>query len=178
MTTMVQTEREYGEALFSLALEESCVKEYLEALSSVRQVLCDNPDYIEFLASPAIPMSERRIAIEQAFCGMPEYVVSFIQLLCESSKIRYIFGCIEEFDRLATSALGRTAAEIYSAVALSDDQKKKVCERIERLTDKSVDPIYIIDESLIGGIKIEVDGMTLDGSLKHRLSEIKDVMNS
>ena len=41
---------------------------------------------------------------------------------------------------------------------------------------KNVRAVYIIDESLIGGVKIEVEGKTFDGSIKHRLSEVKDVI--
>ena len=86
---MMQTEREYAEALFSLAAEENSVAEYLDALLTVKELVAENPDYIELLASPAIPMSERLAAIDEAFDGrMPEYVVSFIRLLCENGRIR------------------------------------------------------------------------------------------
>ena len=61
---------------------------------------------------------------------------------------------------------------------MSDGQKDSVCKKLKTLTKKEIDPIYVIDKSLMGGIKIEVDGKTLDGSLKHRLGEIKEVMNS
>lgn len=175
---MVQTEREYAEALFSVAAEENSAEEYLTALLTVKQVIGDNPDYIEFLASPAIPMSERSTAIDEAFGSMPEYVVSFIKLLCESGRARTLFGCIDEYEKLAAVFSNRTTAVVYSAVELSEAQKSGVCAKLEKLTGKKIDPVYIIDESLIGGIKIEVDGKTLDGSIKYRLGEMKDVMNS
>ncbi len=176
---MVQTEREYAEALFAVALEENAVNEYLQALECVKQLVQDNPDYIEFLASPAIALSERTGAVEEAFGGrMPEYTVSFLKLLCENGRIRTLFDCVDEFSKLAMAFSNRAAAQIYSAVPLSEEQKKSVCARLERLTQKSVDPVYIIDESLIGGLKIEVDGKTFDGSIRRRLGEIKDVMNS
>ncbi|MBR3780140.1 MAG: ATP synthase F1 subunit delta [Clostridia bacterium] len=175
---MVQTEREYAEALFSVAAEEDSAEEYLGALHTVKQVIYENPDYIEFLASPAISMSERAAAIDEAFGVMPEYVVSFIKLLCESGRVRSILECIDEYEKLATVFLNRTTAFIYSAVKLSETQKSGVCAKLEKLTGKTVEPVYIIDESLIGGVKIEVDGKTLDGSVKYRMGEIKDVMNS
>ena len=34
-----------------------------------------------------------------------------------------------------------------------------------------------VDEALLGGLVIRVDGRVIDGSLKHRLHEIKEVMN-
>lgn len=176
---MMQTEREYAAALFELAAEESNTEGFLLSLRTVKQILTENPEYIDFLSSPAIPMSERLGAIDEAFAeNMPEYVVSFLKVLCENGKTRTLMGCIEEFEKLAMAFSDRTLAEIYSAVPLSEEQKNGICKKLEKLTGKKIDPIYNIDESLIGGLKIEVDGKTLDGSIRHRLGEIKDVMNS
>ena len=176
---MVQTEREYAEALFALAAEEGKTDEYLQALETVRSIVEENPEYIEFLASPAVELSERLGAIDEAFGeNMPEYAVSFLKLLCENRRIRTLTDCIDEFSKLAMMFSNRTQAVIYSAVELSDEQKAGVCKKLEKLTQKAVEPTYIIDESLIGGLKIEVDGKTFDGSIRHRLGEMKDVMNS
>ncbi len=176
---MIQTEREYAEALFTLAAEENAIDEYLLSLGTVKQLFEENPDYIEFLASPALPLNERLASVDEAFEGrMPEYVVSFLKVLCENGKVGTVLDCIDEFTKLAMEFSNRTFANIYSAVSLSEEQKEAICKKLEKMTKKSIDPIYIIDESLIGGMKIEVDGKTFDGSVKHRLGEIKDVMNS
>ncbi|MBQ5890602.1 MAG: ATP synthase F1 subunit delta [Clostridia bacterium] len=176
---MIQTEREYAEALFTLAVEENAVEEFLDSLVTLKQLFDENPDYIEFLNSPAIPLGERTASIDEAFDGkMPQYVVSFIKVLCENGKMRTILLCIDEFETLARAFSNRAIATVYSAVELSGEQKDAVCKKLEAITNKRIDPIYIIDESLIGGMKIEVDGKTFDGSIKHRLGDIKDVMNS
>lgn len=176
---MIQTEREYAEALFTLAAEENAAEEYLGSLSMLKELFEENPDYIEFLNSPAIPLSERLAAVDEAFDGrIPEYVVSFLKVLCENGKMRTVSGCIDEFEKLARELSNRAVATVYSAVALNEEQKIGICKKLEKLTKKSIDPIYIIDESLIGGVKIDVDGKTFDGSIRHRLGEIKDVMNS
>ena len=176
---MIQTEREYAEALFTLAVEENAVEEFLDSLVTLKQLFDENPDYIEFLNSPAIPLGERTASIDEAFDGkMPQYVVSFIKVLCENGKMRTILLCINEFETLARAFSNHAIANVYSAVELSGEQKDAVCKKLEAITNKRIDPIYIIDESLIGGMKIEVDGKTFDGSIKHRLGDIKDVMNS
>ncbi len=176
---MMQTEREYAEALFALAVEDQAVEGYRQALDSVGQLFEDNPDYVEFLNSPAIPLSERLQAIDEAFEGsVPEYVLFFLKVICEQGKMRMIRDCIDEFSKLAMSFSDTIAATVYSAVPLSDQQKQSLCQKLKAMTHKSMDPIYIVDPSLIGGLKIEVDGKTFDGSIKHRLGEIKDVMNA
>lgn len=174
---MIQTEREYAEALFMIAAEENSAEEYGKAFELVSELIEENPDYIEFISSPAIPQTERLEAIDEAFGGsVPENVVSFLKVLCENGRFGTIFGCIDEFKKLSMALSDRTSARIYSAVPLNDEQKKNICEKLGKLTKKNVDPEYIIDKTLIGGIKIDVDGKTFDGSIRHRLEEVKDVI--
>lgn len=175
---MVQTEREYAQALFEVAAETGSTEEFLQCLTTVRELTQENPDYIELLASPAIPLTQRLAVIDEAFGSMPEYVVSFLKILCENGKVRSLYGCIDEYSLLAAALSNKAAALISSAVELSDKQKDAVCKKLAKITGKSIDAAYIIDDSLIGGMKIEVDGMVIDGSIRHRLGEIKDVMNS
>ena len=168
---MRETEREYGEALFALALESQAIEAFREGLTLVREALVAQPDYVEFLASPAIPLSERNAALEEAFGPYcPEYVVSFLKLLCESGKARAVFGCIDHFELLAKAAENHTVAEITSAVELSDQQKAALCANLEKRIGKTIDPRYHLDPALIGGVHIEVDG-------RRRLGELKEVMS-
>lgn len=174
---MMQTDKEYAEALFMLVAEEQKVEEYTKSLDIVKQLIQENPDYTEFLASPAIALSERLQAIDEAFDGnMPEYIVSFLKILCENGRIRSLPGCIDEFGKLAMEISNKAEADIISAVELSDDQKKAICSKLEKITGKIIQPMYIVDKSLIGGVKIEVEGKTFDGSIRHRLQDVKDVI--
>lgn len=173
----MNSEREYAVALFSLTAEENLTEDYLGYMKTVADILAENEEYIEFLASPAISLAERTASVDEAFGpDFPEYALSFLKVLTENGKIRSVFGCIEEFRKLAMSVSDRAEAVVYSAVELSDEQKKAVCEKLGKVTKKQVEATYIIDESLIGGIKIEVEGKTFDGTIRHRLQEVKDVI--
>ena len=174
---MMQTDREYAEALFMLCAEENSIEEYKKALETVREVVDENPEYLEFLSSPAIPLGERLSAIDEAFAEhLPEYLLSFLKILCENSHIKTLGNCIEEFEKLSRAFSNRSVANVTSAVPLTDEQKQKVCAKLEKLTGKSIDAFYTVDETLIGGLKIDIEGKTYDGSLKHRLSDVKDVI--
>lgn len=173
----MQTHREYAEALFMLAVEENSVEEYTSALALVDSLVKENPEYIEFLASPAFSLDERVQAIDEAFgAAVPENVVSFLKILCESSRIRSLEDCIEEFKKLIMALSETSVATVYSAIPLSEEQKQGICAKLSKITGKSIEATYIIDKSLIGGLKIDVDGKTFDGSIKHRLNEVKDVI--
>lgn len=175
---MRQNDKEYAEALFALAAEENNAEGYLRDLSLIEDVIKADPEYISLLSSPAIAMSERLAAIREAFDGQVcENVLSFLMLLCENSNAGILLSCIDEFKALALCVSETAKAKIISAFPLSDSQKKALCEKLEKTSGKVILPEYIIDKSLIGGIKVEVDGNSYDGSLSHRLRDIKDVIS-
>ena len=159
-----------------LAVESGEQEVYAEAVDAVYAVMRENPEYIEFLASPAIPLAERCSAIDKAFESLPENVVSFLKLLCENSRARSVCECIEEYKKLALAASGSVTATVTSAIELDENQKAKLIAKFEKVTGKKVNAFYTVDKSLIGGIRIELDGKLYDGSVAKRLSEVKDVI--
>ncbi len=177
MTAMTGPDKEYATALFQLAVEESQVEPYAAALKTVGDAVADAPAYLDFLSSPAVPLSERLSAIEEAFGTLPRHVVSFLKLLCEQGHVRALPACITEFEQLVQAQSCRTAAVITSAVLLDESQKQSLCRKLEQMTGKGIDPLYNVDASLLGGVVVEMEGKIYDGSLKHRLHEIKDVMS-
>ena len=65
---------------------------------------------------------------------------------------------------------------VYSVVPLDDKQKKALEEKLEALSGKKVDAVYIQDSSLLGGLKVEMDDMTFDGSVEKHLQKVKGVI--
>ena len=161
-----------------LALEENQVSEYSLALDLINKTIEETPEYIDFLVSPAVPVADRLAAIDEAFIGnVPEHVLSFLKILCENRQAYLLSGCIKEFNKLVQASSNRTTAIVYSVVELSEEQKSTLCKKLEQMQGKQIDLVCLSDPSLIGGIKIEVDGKIFDGSIKHRLHEVKEVIN-
>lgn len=174
---MRQTDKEYGQALFMLCAEEDICSECLQDVCTVEEVFRENPEYTEFLASPAISLAERLSALDEAFSGrVHEYILYFIKLLCEKGRIRLLFESFEEFRLLCKAVSGTLAVSVTSATELTDEQKQKLCEKIAKTENKKVEATYTVDPSLLGGMKVEYDGKIYDGSVKTRLRSIKDVM--
>ena len=173
----VELSKSYAAALFSLAAESGEQEEVSRALETVTQVLSENPDYLEFLAAPSIAIDERSAAIDQAFGGrVPEHVASFLQVLCRRGHARSYFDCAKEYRKLCDHANRIAPARITSAVELSGAEKQALVEKLERLSGKIVQPEYIVDETLLGGLIVEMEGRVLDGSLKKDLQQVKEVI--
>lgn len=175
---MTEMNKEYGVALFALAKEQNKENEYALSLECVEEVVEANPLYLDFLSSPSIPIGERLDAVDKAFgTSLPEDVVSFIKLLCEKGRIRSLMDCIAQYKTLLDIENSISTAYIKSAVELTEEEKLKLKDKLEIKSGHSVILECSIDESLMGGIVIELDGKIIDGSLSHRLYEVKDVIS-
>ncbi len=173
---MSEVGKEYGCALFMLACEKGRERDYLQSLALIKSSVKDS-DYLSFLSSPAIPLSERLAAIENAFASqLEEEVLSFLQLLCEKGRIDCFDEAYEEYARLLEEHEKTAHAIVSSVLPLDDAQKKALTKKLEAHLRRSVRLSFKIDPTLLGGVRVELDGCVLDGSLRHRLNDIKDVM--
>ena len=170
--------KEYGAALFMLASEESAREEYAKALETVKSAFASSPEYALLLSSPSISQGERLGAIEKTFSDVvPPYVLSFLQLMCEKGRLCFLDTAIDEFFALLDASKRVSNAKVTSAVALTDAEKQKLTSRLEALCKGEVNTEYFIDENLLGGLVVELDGKIMDGSLRQRLREIKEVIS-
>ena len=175
---MTETSKEYASALFDLAVDSHTEDVTRSALHQVRDTLVAIPDALATLASPAIPKKERLALLERAWeNAVPEHVMGFLQVLCSHGHIRELSDCVAAFDDLLDTARKLSTAAVVSAVELTDAEKKKLQAALEKRLGRTIRLECSVDASLLGGLVVMVDGKVMDGSLKHRLHEIKEVMN-
>ena len=82
-----------------------------------------------------------------------------------------------EYKALLDASMRASKARITSAVELSDDEKERLPAKLSKAYQKNVTAEYFVDGSLIGGVIVELDGTVIDGSIRQRLSDVKDVIN-
>ena len=170
---MTQTARIYGDSMYELAAEENLTEQILEQMQDVRGIFRSNPDYLRLLSEPAIPEKTRTGLIEEAFGPQAErYLVSFLKLLCEKGALGDFGGCCEEFRRRYNEDHGIAEAVVTSAVPLTEQQTAKLKEKLASISGKKIELIIKTDPGVIAGIKVELDGKELDGTVNGRLSGI------
>ena len=80
-------------------------------------------------------------------------------------------------DRLvarAAEAKNKVVAEVRTTVPLTDDQKSRLADALGKATGKSVEVKSIIDPSIRGGIVAQVGDTVIDGSIRHRLDQLRE----
>ena len=170
---MSDVAKEYGEALYELAKMEELEDQLLEETRTAAAVFQENPAYLSLLSSPDLSKAERTIAVAHAFAGSHRYLINFLSLMVERGYSRDLPDCFAEYLRLYREDHGIAVAKIVSARPLTDGEKVKLIAALERRYDVKVEPEYRVDPSLIGGMKVEISGNLLDGSVRRRLDGVK-----
>lgn len=175
---MTDTSKSYADALFSLALETNTIEETLTALKTMRDGVYYTDGALELLASPSIPKDERCAVLDKAFGDVqPEHVMGLVHVLVSHGHIRELDDVLAAYTELHDAARRLSTAYVTSAVALTEKEKAELTLKLTRKFGRTIRLECAIDPSLLGGLVVRVDGKVIDGSLKHRLHEIKEVMN-
>lgn len=170
---MTQTARVYGGSLYELAVEEKLVETIGEQMEEIRRLFWENPDYMKLLCEPSIPWEERTSLVDQSFGAQAEkYLVNFIKLLCERNILREYGGCCEEFRRRYHADHGIAEAVVISAVALSEAQMEALKQKLEKISGKQISLTQKKDAFVVGGLRVELEGRSYDGTVQGRLSSL------
>ena len=175
---MTQVGNVYGEALYTLALEEQLTGKLLEELTVLSQSFRENPDFIRLLSSPNLPKQERCQILDDSFRGkVHAYLLNFLKILTEKGYMRYFSDCCDAYTSHYDQDNGILRVTAVTAVALSPEQEAKLTQKLSRTTGKTVALRNRIDPAVLGGIRLDYDGQRLDDTVSHRLDAIRNVLN-
>ncbi len=164
----------YGQSLYRLAQEEKITGEVMDQLSMVQDLLREEPDYVMLLSSHQLPAKERIALLDQAFRdALHPYALNTLKLLTEQG-LMHSFGSVAKAYRSAYYKDNDIVpVAVTSAVPLTDDERQALTAKLEARTGKKLVITEKIDAALVGGLKVEMEGTTLDGSVESRLDAIR-----
>ncbi|MBR4495359.1 MAG: ATP synthase F1 subunit delta [Clostridiales bacterium] len=170
--------KEYAVALFSISLESEQHAQIYGDMEYLKELVNDNPEYIDYLINSSIPKSERVNNLREVFEGrVCDPVFAFLNVLLEHRDTNVLLSAIDEFRSLYEDYMNVADAVVTSVVELTDEQKKKLISKLSLVTGRRIRATYVIDSSLIGGLSVTVDGKLYDGSIKKNLNNLKEVMS-
>lgn len=157
--------------MYDLAAEEQLTEPIMKDLIEVRGIFRENQDYLRLLAEPSIKREERIGLIEKAFgTACERYFVSFLKLLCDRGMLGEYEGCVEAYKKRYNADHNIAEAVVTSAVALNNGQLKALSARLEEMSGKTIALTSKVDPKVLAGIKVELEGKQLDGTVMGRLA--------
>jgi F-type H+-transporting ATPase subunit delta len=165
----------YANALFEMAQAESVSSRVEEELYRLRELLKKNPDLLEFLKDPTIQHEGKRKALGELFQGrVHPLVLNMLITLSDQDRAGRVLHVIEEFSGRVASETEKISGEVSTVVPIDNETLQRLAAELSRITGKSVQLFQKTDPSILGGAIIKVGEQVIDGSLRRRLTQIKE----
>lgn len=167
---MSQAGAVYGQSLYALAKDEGLEEQLLGELSVLDTAFGSAPEFLKLLTSHNIPLQERIGILEESFRDkVHSYVLNFLKLLTEKDHIRQFPACYKAYRAQYNEDRGILEVRVLSAVALREDQKARLAEKLTAITGKKITLQCKVDPSVLGGVLLRYDGCQIDGTVQGRL---------
>ncbi len=170
---------QYGQALYDLTREENILEPALQQLNALQEGFAAEPQYLRLLSTPSLPKQERCQLLDEAFAGkLHPYVLNFLKILTEKGYIRHFADCVDCFSQQYDRDHGILRVTAITALPLNQAQSARLQKKLALQTGKTVRLKNQLDESCLGGIRLEYDGKQIDDTLSHRLENISKLLKN
>lgn len=169
----------YGNAIYLAAKEEGMLDSLREELKEIQKLFKDNPELMELLCNPSVITVKKKKIVEKVFKGnVLDLNYNFINVLIDKRRLGDFKGIVKEFNKLVAEKEGVASGIIYSMMPIGQKRIELFEKEVESLLNKKVNLKNELDETLLGGVSIKVEGKIIDASLKSRLKGLsKDLLN-
>ena len=169
----------YGQALYDLAKDENLTEEILGQLTVLNESFAAEPAFVQLLCAPSIPKQERCQVLDDSLRGQVHpYVLNFLKILTEKGYMRHFSGCCRLFKQQYNEDHGILPVVAVTKPPLSDELRRKLADKLSEVTGKTVSLECRVDPECLGGVRLELDGMQVDGTVRHRLDEMRKLLKN
>jgi F-type H+-transporting ATPase subunit delta len=170
-------DKRYALALYKVAEEKNKVKEYLGDLRAICDLIDNNSDFAEVIKHPQISTKKKKDTFVKIFKGnIDEELLSFLLILIEKDRILYIREKLNEMEKIHLERENTIIAAVKTAVPLLESEAEILKNNLEKKYDKKIIMTTEVDKNILGGVFVRVGNDVIDGTVKSRLDEMKDIM--
>lgn len=133
------------------------------------------PELLDFLNTPVVTPQAKLEATDVilAKMGIGKIVSDFFNVLITHNRIGLIPQIGRQFSFIAADLTREHAASVFTARPLTQDQTNRLVRALEKALDSKVRLVVRVEPGLLAGVRVEVDGHVLDGTVVGRLESVK-----
>lgn len=90
-----------------------------------------------------------------------------------NSKPRHVTAILQNYRRLLRMEIERRHARIESASELAPDASAQIVARLNQKYGADLTTEFVVDPSLLGGVRVRVGSDVWDGSVRNRLERLQ-----
>ena len=172
-----QVAKNYAQVLIEITNGDLNLQEiFLNEIKAICESIAQVKGAKEVFENPAISKEEKKALLKKLFGGkINEKSLIFLFLLIDKQRFNLLPEIQNQLIAMVNKNKGITIAEVSSAKALDTGSIEALKQKLERILGKN-QKIAIeskIEPALIGGLKVKINDLIYDGSVKGRLENLK-----
>lgn len=147
----------------------------LENLQAFKSALDTQEQLVRFFSQPSIPLEKKNSMVKE-LCdrlNVEQVVCNLLVLLSERKKILFLENITEYFEKIVDRRLNQVRVSVRSAHTLTNENIERLRSALTKILGKTVLIDVHVNESLIGGIQLKIGDQVADGTIKNRLTLLK-----
>jgi len=168
----------YSLALFELSEENDLLSPIEEQAFSVLNLINRSDDFSNLIKDPTISQENLSKIINEIVENnkFDTLFKNFLNFLIQKRRFFFIERILKSFIEICSRKRGELKAELKSAKNLTDNEITKITELLTKNFSSQIKLNYKHDESLIGGLVVQVGSIMVDTSIKNKLQQIENRM--
>jgi F-type H+-transporting ATPase subunit delta len=141
-------------------------------LKRLTEIVESEPLVVLFLDHPLITLAEKERVLEGAIEG--DLTRRLLRVLIALRKSRRMRDVYDTFADIVRHEMAMAEVEVRVPQPLSTDKQALLQRKIEEWVGRRVHLTVVVDESVIGGVRVQVNGRVVDNTLRTQLESIEE----
>jgi len=152
------------------------VPKAIEQLSAIADLIDKDKNFKTLMVSPVFsePEREKAIAIVSHKMQISAEVAQYLLYLSNKMILGSLKEIIGAITALYMEMKKRAKAVVITPVEVSKDYESALINSLKQITGKEIELEFILDPSLLGGVRIQVGSTMYDSSIKGQLGLLRD----
>ena len=168
----------YSLALFELSEENNLLSQIEDQSSSILNLIDQSEDFSNLIKDPTTSQEDLLKVINtiSEINKFESLFKNFLSFLIQKRRFFFIERILKSFIEICSRKRGELKAELKSAKELSNEEIAKITEELTKNFSSKIKLNYKHDESLIGGLVVQVGSTMVYTSIKNKLQQIENRM--
>jgi len=165
----------YSRALAEVAAELEMTQQVQSGLEDFRAAFREHRELRDVLFSPSVPLIAKRNIVESLArkMGLTEILVNFLFVILEHSRLHLLDELVGAYQEVLDEQAGIARVGVCSSHALGPEEQKQLRQTMLALMGREVRLSYEVDETLMGGVRLQIGSTVYDGTIRTRLEELR-----
>ena len=168
----------YSLALYELASESNLLPKIEENSHALLKLISNSKDFNNLIKDPTVTRDNLNQVIEKINDNFSLEVLfkNFLSFLITKRRFFYVQQILKNFNEICSEKRGELKAEIKSAKNLTQDEINKITKELSENFKSEIKLNYTHDQSLIGGLVVQIGSTMIDTSIKKKLQQLETKM--